>query len=93
MRSLDLSLAEHGAVEHSADAVLAVVQQTLAYAEDQIGLPVTRILLCGFESETEFVSAAVQREFGITASPVSSRLGRASQENAGLLGLLEQYTA
>ena len=40
VRSLDLTSEE--------DAVLPTLQQTLAFAEDQIGEPVRRILLAGF---------------------------------------------
>jgi hypothetical protein len=35
----------------------------------------------------------MEEEFGIPAAPVSSRFGPAHGENAGLLGLLEQYSA
>ena len=70
-----------------------VLQQTVAYAEDQIGQPVTRLLLCGFGRDTDNLGKFATREFGIPYSPVRSRFGAASQENAGLLGLLEQYAA
>lgn len=70
-----------------------VLQQTVAYAEDQIGQSVTRLLLCGFGNETDNLGRFATREFGISYSPVRSKFGTASQENAGLLGLLEQYAA
>jgi type IV pilus assembly protein PilM len=70
-----------------------VLQQTVAYAEDQIHQPVTRLLLCGFGSETDNLGRFATREFGIPYAPVRSRFGTATQENAGLLGLLEQYAA
>ena len=74
-------------------AVGPTLQQTVAYAEDQLSQPVTRLLLCGFGSETENLGRFASREFGIPYAPVRSKFGTASQENAGLLGLLEQYAA
>jgi type IV pilus assembly protein PilM len=73
--------------------VLDLVQQTLAYAEDQLGAAVKRLLLCGFGAETDVLGRLAQREFGIPYANLRSRFGAASQENAGLLGLLEQYAA
>jgi hypothetical protein len=35
----------------------------------------------------------MEREFGIPYTPVNSRFGPALAENAGLLGLLEQFAA
>jgi hypothetical protein len=74
-------------------AVGPVLQQTFAYAEDQINQPVTSLLLCGFGNETDNLGRFASREFGIPYAPVRSKLGAVSQENAGLLGLLEQYAA
>lgn len=93
VRSLDLASGEGEEAEREDRSIMALLQQTLAYAEDQIGEPVSRLLLCGFGSETESLGKLAQREFGIGYSPVRSRFGLASQENAGLLGLLEQYAA
>jgi type IV pilus assembly protein PilM len=85
VRSLDLT--------SEADAVLPMLQQTLAFAEDQIGEPVRRILLAGFGGETEALGYRVERDFGIHCEPLRSRLGTASRENAGVLGMLERYAA
>lgn len=74
-------------------SVLDLVQQTLAYAEDQLGQSVKRLLLCGFGAETDLLGKLAQKEFGIPYANLRSRFGAASQENAGLLGLLEQYIA
>jgi type IV pilus assembly protein PilM len=93
VRCLDLAGSEGEEAEREDRSILALLQQTLAYAEDQIGRSVSRILLCGFGPETESLGKLVQREFGISYSPVRSKFGAASQENAGLLGLLEQYSA
>jgi type IV pilus assembly protein PilM len=93
VRCLDLAGSEHEEADREDRSILALLQQTLAYAEDQIGHSVNRLLLCGFGPETESLGKVAQREFGIAYSPVRSRFGAASQENAGLLGLLEQYAA
>jgi type IV pilus assembly protein PilM len=93
VRCLDLAGSESEEGEREDRSILALLQQTLAYAEDQIGRSVSRLLLCGFGPETESLGKLAQREFGIAYSPVRSRFGVASQENAGLLGLLEQYAA
>jgi type IV pilus assembly protein PilM len=85
VRSLDLTSEE--------DAVLPTLQQTLAFAEDQIGEPVRRILLAGFGGETESLGYRLERDFGIHCEPLRSRLGAASRENAGVLGMLERYAA
>ncbi len=82
IRCLDLAGNEDSQSSEE-QAVGPILQQTFAYAEDQINQPVKRLLLCGFGS----------REFGIPYAPVRSKFGTASQENAGLLGLLEQYAA
>ncbi len=75
-------------------AIMApLVQQTLAYAEDQLGESVSQILLSGFESETERLGARISDDFGIPFRPLTSRFGATSIENIGLLGMLEKYAA
>ncbi len=94
VRSLDLAGSEdEEEAEREDRSIMAALQQTLAYAEDQIGQSVGRILLCGFGQETDSLGRLAEREFGIPYAPVRSKFGIASQENAGLLGLLEQYAA
>ena len=73
--------------------VTRALQQTIAYSEDQIGQSVARLLLCGFGRETETLGSGIEQEFGIPWTPLRSRFGAATQENAGLLGLMERYTA
>ena len=92
VRCLDLAGNEDtpSSEEHSVGPIL---QQTVAYAEDQVNQPVTRLLLCGFGSDTDNIGRLAEREFGVPYAPVRSKFGTASQENAGLLGLLEQYAA
>jgi type IV pilus assembly protein PilM len=75
------------------DVIIALLQQTLAYAEDQLGRAVARVLLCGFGPEADILGRRVEKEFGVAYAGVRSKFGGASQENAGLLGLLERYAA
>jgi type IV pilus assembly protein PilM len=93
IRSLDLSNDEEVIDDIRGDAVLPFLQQTLAYAEDQIGQPAAQILLCGFGAATTRLGQSAEQEFGIPYAPVHSKFGIASQDNAGLLGLLERYAA
>ena len=94
VRCLDLAGSEDSDQGNEDDrAVGPILQQTVAYAEDQLSQPVTRLLLCGFGSETETLGRFASREFGIPYAQLKSKFGTASQENAGLLGLLEQYAA
>jgi type IV pilus assembly protein PilM len=73
--------------------VLPLLQQTLAFAEDQLGEPVRRILLSGFGEENEKLGYEIERDFGIHAEELRSRFGKAERENAGVMGLLERYAA
>jgi type IV pilus assembly protein PilM len=91
VRCLDLAVAEGEEVPQDNETVLPVLQQTLAYAEDQIGQPVTRLLLCGFGTDTDPLGSLAQKELGISYAPLRSKFGAPSQAKAGLLGLLEQY--
>jgi type IV pilus assembly protein PilM len=93
VRSLDMAGVEGEDAEREDRSIMALLQQTLAYAEDQIGHAVSRLLLCGFGPETDSLGKLAQREFGVPYLAVRSKFGAASQENAGMLGLLEQYAA
>ena len=94
VRCIDLSTEDHGSdgVDLSRPA-FPVLQQTLAFAEDQLEQKVNRVVLCGFGTETGAIGEQMEREFGNPYTPVNSRFGPALAENAGLLGLLEQYAA
>ncbi len=91
----DLSESEEGVEKEQpeGDLIMPLLQQTLAYAEDQLGTAVAHLLLCGFGPETEILGGLAEKEFGVAYSAVRSKFGAASQENAGLLGLLERYAA
>jgi type IV pilus assembly protein PilM len=84
---------ENSTRQLSADVIIPFLRQTLAYAEDEIGVPVEQLLLCGFGAETESLGRIAESEFGARYGALRSRFGPASQDNAGLLGLLEQYVA
>jgi type IV pilus assembly protein PilM len=85
VRSLDLTSEEEG--------VRPALQQTLAFAEDQLGQPVQRIVLAGFGEETNDLGHRIERDFGIHCEPLRSRFGVASRGNAGVLGMLERFAA
>lgn len=93
IRCLDLTGNDLEEDRSEGDIVLPLLQQTIAYSEDQFGEAVARVLLCGFGPETETVVKVITQELGITSAPVRSRFGTASHDNAGLLGLLERYAA
>jgi type IV pilus assembly protein PilM len=93
IRSLDLSGEENEWQQPGSDSVMLLLQQTFAYCEDQIGKPAQRLILCGFGPENDSLAEEAEREFSVSAFSARSKFGIASQENAGLLGLLEQYAA
>lgn len=93
VRCLDLAGGDEEGARREEHNVLPLLRQTVAYAEDQLGQPVSRLLLCGFGRETDLLGKLVESEFDIPYAPVRSTFGMASQENTGLLGLLEQYAA
>jgi type IV pilus assembly protein PilM len=92
VRCLDFSSEEEQASDAAA-AVTTLLQQTIAYAEDELGHRVRRLLLCGFGRDSERLGESLEREFDLPWEPLRSRFGAVTQENAGLLGLLEQYAA
>ena len=64
------------------EEVLSVLQPTFAYAEDELGTPARRLVLCGFPNGA---LAGLNRETEV----LRSRLGSPGAFNAGLLGYLE----
>jgi type IV pilus assembly protein PilM len=95
VRCLDLAGSPEDGEVHTVrpEAIVDLLQQTAAYAEDQIGEPVRQLLLCGFSGEFEAVAAEAELELSLPCESVKSRFGVPSQEDAGLLGLVEQYAA
>jgi len=93
IRSLNLHAEHEDGVSHADSDLLDGLQQTLAFAEDQIGERVKRLLLCGFGHQAEYLGRMAENELKVPYAVVRSRFGVAAQENAGLLGLLEEYAA
>jgi len=93
VRCIDLSTEELADGDHPGRGSFPILQQTLAFAEDQLEQKVNRAILCGFGPDTDAVGEQMEYEFGIPYAPVRSRFGPAHGENAGLLGLLEQFSA
>lgn len=90
VRCIDIGEHEAG---RDPETVLSLLQQTVAYAEDQIGQPAARLLLCGFGAETEALGKLAEEEFRLPWATLRSRFGSPTEQNAGLFGLLEQYAA
>ena len=91
-RCVDLS-SEESLPEEQPELMSTLLQQTLAFAEDEWNQPVQHLVLCGFGAQTDEIGLAFEREFGVSWAPLRSRFGVPLQENAGLFGMLEQYAA
>ena len=91
VRCIDLS--SESQVEEGIATVTTLLQQTLAYAEDELGQRVRSLVLTGFGGHANSIGSMFRDEFGLNWQPLESRFGALSQDNAGLLGLLEQYAA
>lgn len=91
VRCIDISGEEEDG--RGPDTMLSLLQQTIAYGEDQVGQPAARLLFCGFGTETDELGRLVEQEFQLPYEVLRSRFGAPAQQNAGLFGLLEQYAA
>jgi hypothetical protein len=67
--------------EGSDQEILAVLNPTFAYIEDELGQKPEKLLLCGFAKPIEGLNVEME--------PLRSRLGAPNAYNAGLLGYLE----
>jgi len=65
----------------SDEDVLSILLPTFAYVEDELGQPVRKLVLCGFEH--------VPPGLNVEITTLKSRSGSPSAFNAGLLGYLE----
>jgi type IV pilus assembly protein PilM len=74
------------------DDTLPVLTQTLAYAEDEIGHTVDRLILSGFGEAASDVGLVAEAEFQLAWEVLHSRFAE-PKSYAGLLGLLERYAA
>jgi len=63
------------------EEILAVLNPTFAYIEDELGQKPEKLLLCGFAKPIEGLNVEME--------PLRSRLGAPNAYNAGLLGYLE----
>ena len=63
------------------DEILAVLNPTFAYIEDELGRKPEKLLLCGFSKPVEGLHMEME--------PLRSHLGTPNAYNAGLLGYLE----
>jgi type IV pilus assembly protein PilM len=71
--------------DESTEEILAVLQPTFAYVEDELASPVRRLIVCGIPPE-------IASQLGCESEPLRSRLGTAGPYNAGLLGYLESVS-
>jgi len=67
--------------EASDEEIRGVLYPTFAYAEDELGTPVRRLVLCGFEQAPAGLPCESER--------LQGRFGVAGAFNAGLLGYME----
>jgi hypothetical protein len=67
--------------ESSDEEILGVLYPTFAYVEDELGTPVSKLILCGIPN----VPAGLECE----VESLRSRFGSPGAFNAGLLGYLE----
>jgi type IV pilus assembly protein PilM len=74
--------------EASEEEILAVLNPTFAYVEDELTAPVKRLIVCGIPLEIA-VRVPKKSELGCEVEPLRSRLGSPGPFNAGLLGYLE----
>jgi type IV pilus assembly protein PilM len=76
-----LMIADASIGENDNDEILAVLNPTFAYIEDELGQKPEKLVLCGFAKPLEGLK--------IEMEPLRSHLGTANAYNAGLLGYLE----
>jgi type IV pilus assembly protein PilM len=76
-----LTIEEGSPGEGNNEEVLAVLNPTFAYIEDELGQKPEKLLLCGFAKPIEGLNVEME--------PLRSRLGAPNAYNAGLLGYLE----
>jgi type IV pilus assembly protein PilM len=92
VRCVDLSMEDASAGDDAA-VISTLLHQTFAFVEDEYSEGVERFLLCGFGESTEELGKAFEAEFRVQWENLASRFGAVLPDNAGLLGLAEQYAA
>jgi type IV pilus assembly protein PilM len=76
-----LAIEDGGLNQGNDEEILAVLNPTFAYIEDELGQKPEKLILCGFTKPLEGLN--------IEMEPLRSHLGTANAYNAGLLGYLE----
>ncbi|MGH9558525.1 MAG: hypothetical protein ACRD30_04735, partial [Bryobacteraceae bacterium] len=67
--------------EANEDEILSVLHPTFAYVEDELNVPVGKLILCGFPQPPRGLRCEIE--------PLRSQFGAPGGFNAGLLGFLE----
>ena len=73
----------------SRDEIESVLHPTFVYIEDELQGKPDRLLLCGFGADSEDVAREWETQWNAAVTPLTSRMGLPSQNNAGLIGYLE----
>ncbi|HXA50505.1 MAG TPA: hypothetical protein VNV86_09395 [Candidatus Acidoferrum sp.] len=76
----------------SLDDITAVLVPTFVYIEDNLGRPAEKLLICGFEPETDEVARILAAELSVEVEALRSPLGVPGENNAGLLGYLRSIS-
>lgn len=76
----------------SLDDIVAVLVPTFVYIEDNLGRAAEKLLLCGFEPNTEEASRVLGGELSVEVEGLRSPLGTPGENNAGLLGYLRSIS-
>jgi type IV pilus assembly protein PilM len=76
----------------SLDDIIAVLVPTFVYIEDNLGRRAEKLLLCGFEPETQRIAEVLAEELAVEVDGLRSPLGVPGENNAGLLGYLRSIS-
>jgi len=70
--------------------VMNILYPTFAYIEDGLKGKPESLSLCGFGDLAGPIAEECEKELGVRPGELRSRFGEPGQENAGLLGFLEE---
>ncbi len=76
--------------EVSTEEVMNILYPTFAYIEDGLKGKPESLVLCGFGDLAGPIAEECEKELGVRPGKLRSRFGEPDQENAGLLGFLEE---
>jgi len=74
------------------DDIEAVLVPTFVYIEDNLGRRAEKLLLCGFEPDTNDVARVLSDVLSVEVDALRSPLGAPGENNAGLLGYLRSIS-